>query len=189
VLCNPDGLRTWAAEGAALAACELKQPSLYSLLVDLAGDSWNRAPRKIRFGFQELRQSTLFGTTLTACWVQVSLRPRSSRIISSGTYGARQFAELNAVQGFEFPPPTLDLSCLRLGTEDVVVTLQRTTPLGPVMGSLGLSLCLHDGRLSWRALQEAPESGCRTVVVDAGDGQLLFEKIDWWRSAAPPTRS
>lgn len=188
MLCSPDGLRALAAEAAALAARELK-PSLYSVLIDLAGDTWNRAPREIRFGFQELRQTPLFGTRLTACWVQTNLRPRSSQVISSGTYGAQQFAELNAVQGFEFPPPALDLTNLRLGLEDAVVTLQRTTPLGPLMGSLGLSLCLHDGRLSWRAQQEVPESGYRAAVVDAGDGRLLFEKIDWWRSSDSPARS
>lgn len=189
LLCNPDSLRALAAEGAVLAGRELKPPGLYSMLVDLAGDVWNRAPREIRFGFQELRQSPIFGTRLTACWVQVSLRPRSSRIISSGTYGAQQVAELSAVQGFEFPPPTLDLSYLRLGVEDVLAILQRTTRLGPLMGSLGLSLCLHNGRLSWRAQQEVPESGYRAAVVDAGDGQLLFENTDWWRGAGSPTRS
>jgi hypothetical protein len=49
------------------------------------------------------------------------------------------------------------------------------------MGRLALSVCVHEGHLAWRALQEVPAVAFRTLLVDAGDGNVLHEKVDWWR--------
>jgi hypothetical protein len=181
---NRRTLRALAEEARALARRELGRATLYSVLVELAGGEWSQSPRHLRFGFQELKRNLLFGTKLKACWVELRSEPRSARILSTGTYGRRQFTELAALRGVDFPPPALDLTRLRLEIPDVVASVQRTGPFGAAMGTLDLSVCVHDGRLAWRALQEAPGVGFRTLLVDAGDGSVLHEKVDWWRDRA-----
>jgi hypothetical protein len=178
---NPHELRVLADEARALARRELGQATLYSVLVDLPEGEWSHRPRRVRFGFQALKRSLLSGPELRACWVEVRPEPTSSRIVSTGTFGRRQFRELAARRGHEFPPPALDLTRIRLEVPDVVAMLRRTSPLGAAMGRLDLSVCVCEGRLAWRALQEVPAVGFRTLLVDAGDGSVLHEHVDWWR--------
>jgi hypothetical protein len=190
---DPDRLRQLANEAAALAARHLKSPKLYSVLVDFAEGISIPSPQYFRFGFQQLRKSLILGTRLAACWVECGVEASSLRVISSGTYGARQVEQLAGIQGMQFPPPTLELSQLRLGVEQVVEALQRASPLGASLGTLALSLCVHDNHLAWRVLQEVAAVGFRTLVVDARDGHVLFDKVDRWHTSAegeggPPTR-
>jgi len=179
---SPELLRTLADEARAIAASELTDAKLYSVLVDLAEGEWVPSPRLIRFGFQELKRGFLLGTRLKACWVELCSEPRTFEVLSAGTYSRRQFMQLSMLQGLEFPPPTLDLSRLRLGIPDVVAMLQRMSRLGETMGSLALSVCVHDGSVAWRALQEVAEVGFSTLLIDAEDGRVLYEKVDWWQS-------
>lgn len=174
VLFDPDRLRELANEASALAARHLKRPELYSVLVDFA-EGVSSPPQQLRFGFQQLRRSLILGTRLAACWVEFGVESSSLRIISSGTYGARQVKELADIQGMQFPPPTLELSRLRLGVEVVVEVLQRAPPVGTSIGALGLSLCIHDSHLAWRVHQEVAAVGFRTLIVDAGDGHVFFD--------------
>lgn len=182
---GPETLRALVVEARRLAERELAQATLYSVLVDLAEGAWLPRARRLRFGFQQLKRNLLLGTRLKACWVEFCFEPRTWRIISTGTYGRRQFQELATIPGAEFPPPMLDLTCLRLEIPELVATLQRTSPLGVAMGTVSLGVCVHDGQLAWRALQEVPGVGFRTLLVDAGDGHVLYEKVDWWQSAPP----
>jgi hypothetical protein len=177
---HPETLRVLAEEARGLALRELGQATLYSVLVDLGEGAWSQRPHHLRFGFQELKRSLLFGTRLKACWVEFRPEPRSLRIVSTGTYGRRQFTELAAIQGIEFPPPALDLTRLQLEIPEVAAMLQRTCPFGGGMATLSLGVCVHEGHLAWRALQEVSAVGFRTLLVDAGDGHVLHERVDWW---------
>jgi hypothetical protein len=180
---HPEALRTLADEAQGVAARELAGARLYSVLVELSEGPWVSRPRLLRFGFQEMKRGFLLGTRLKTCWVELCSEPRTVRVMSTGTYGRRQFSELTTVPGLEFPPATLDLTRLRLEIPEIVAMLQRMSPFGEVMGTLALSVCIHDGHLAWRALQEVANVGFSTRLVDAEDGRVLFEKVDWWRSA------
>jgi hypothetical protein len=140
------------------------------------------APRRVQFGFQELRRGWLRGARLKVCWVEHCLEPRSTRILSVGTHGRPQLEELASVPGMTFPPPALDLGALRLEVADVLRRLAQTSPFGDALGEVSLGVCVHEGTLAWRALQEVP-AGFRTVFLDAADGRVLYEKID--RAAGP----
>jgi len=179
---NPELLRTLADDARAVAARELADAKLYSVLVDLADGEWATRPRSLRFGFQELKRGFLLGTRLRTCWVELCSEPRALTVLSAGTYGRRQFMRLATLPGLEFPPPTLDLSRLRLEIPDVVTMLKRMSRLGETMGTLALSVCVHDGHVAWRALQEVAEVGFSTLLIDAADGHVLYEKVDWWQS-------
>ena len=178
---SPETVRVLVVEAQRLAERELTQATLYSVLVDLAEGAWAPRARCLRFGFQQLKRTLLLGTRLKTCWVEFCSEPRTLKITSTGTYGRRQFRELVAVPGVEFPPPILDLTRLRLEIPELVAMLQRTSPLGVAMGTVRLGLCVHDGHLAWRALQEVAEIGFRTLLVDADDRHVLYDKVDWWQ--------
>lgn len=181
-------LRTLADEARGLAVRELGRPRLFSVQTEFAEGAWVGGPREIRFGFQELRRRLAVGTTLKMCFVALQMAPRSLRIVSAGTFGRRQVEELSAIRGAAFPPPTLELAGLRLEIADVLDVLRGNTVLGTAPGTLSLGLCVHDGRLAWRALQEVPGVGFRTLLLDAGAGHVLYEKVDWWQQPVPPTQ-
>jgi hypothetical protein len=181
-------LRALADEARGLAARELGRPRLCSVQTEFAEGAWVGGPREIRFGFQELRRRLALGTTLKACDVALQIAPRSLRIVSASSFGRRQVEELSAIPGAAFPPPTLELAGLRLEISDVLDVLRRNPVLGTAMGTLSLGLCVHDGRLAWRALQEVPRVGFRTLVLDAGAGHVLYEKVDRWQEPVRPTQ-
>lgn len=115
----------------------------------------------------------------------MSLEPRAVVIGSVGTFGREQFRQLASSSGVEFPPPILDLRELRLEAMTVLRLLSER-PLLETTGDLGtvqLSVFLHEGHLAWRALQEVDRIGFRTIFFDARNGDVLFEKVD--RYAAP----
>jgi hypothetical protein len=172
-------LRALTEQARDLATGELEQPSLYSVLVDLAPSTSVPRARHLRFGFQQLKRGLVSEATLKACWVEWRAESQTLTVISAGTCGHRQFRELAAMRGVEFPPPTLDLARLRLEIADVLAILQHASPFGEIMGSVDLGLCVHDGRLAWRVLQEVSDAGFRTLLVAADDGQVLYDKVDW----------
>ena len=129
-----------AEEAQALAKRELADAGLYSVLVNLPENPWLPAAFGLNFGFQELKHGLVLGTRLKVCRVEFQPQPRCLRIVSTGVCGRRQFRELAAIQGFQFPPPTLDLNRGRLEAPQVLSMLQRTSPFGPAVGSLDLSL-------------------------------------------------
>jgi hypothetical protein len=97
-----------------------------------------------------------------------------------GAFGQKQFKELASIEGMDFPPPKLNLDGLRLEAVDVLRVLEEHSPLElrAGLGTVHLSVFLHDGHLAWRALQEVEGVGFRTLFLDAGDGHVLFEKVD-----------
>jgi hypothetical protein len=111
--------------------------------------------------------------------VDVGLDPPSIATSAVSTFGRRQFGALASVPGVDFPPPRLDLDALRLEPVDVLRLLE-SQPLRPGsgLGSVDLSLFRYDGRLAWRALEDVPDAGVRTLYVDAGTGEVLLEKVD-----------
>ena len=171
-------VRAMAERARTAAAHELRHGELYSVLVDLCQDEAAPAVASFQFGFQELKSGRLFGKKLKTCFIEVSVKTGSARMTSSGTYGPDQFKTLAATPGLEFPPPALDLRGLQLEVEDVWRILAATSPFGANMGEVALSIFVHEGRLAWRALQEVAAVGFRTLFLDAGDGQVLYEKVD-----------
>ena len=166
-----------AEQARTVAARELRHGELYSVLVDLSPDE-TPAVSSFQFGFQELKSGLLSGPQLKTCFVEVSVKTGSARLMSSGTFGPDQFKALAAIPGNEFPPPALDLRGLQLEVEDVWRILATTSPFGANTGEVALSLFVHEGRLAWRALQDVAAVGFRTLFLDAGDGQVLYEKVD-----------
>jgi hypothetical protein len=144
-----------AEQARAVAARELRHPSLSSVLVELAEASPLPRVVRVRFNFQEVLRGWLRGTRLKSCWVDVSLQRRAVVIGSVGTFGREQFRQLASVRGIEFPPPVLDLGELRLEAADVLRLLKERPLLGTTLGlgEVQLGVCLHEGRLAWRALQ------------------------------------
>lgn len=170
-------VRAMAEQARTVAARELRHGELYSALVDLCpGEA--PAVASFQFGFQELTSGLMFGKRLKTCFIEVSVKARSARMTSAGTYGPEQFKTLAETPGLEFPPPALDLRGLQLEVEDVWRILQTTSPFGAKMGEVALSIFVHEGRLAWRALQDVDRVGFRTLFLDAGDGHVLYEKVD-----------
>jgi hypothetical protein len=175
-----------ALADAARAAAErvLRAPSLYSVLVDLQDTSSGCRPVRLRFGYQEIRRRWVGGDTLRACWIDVGLEPRSVAVGPAGTFGRQQFDKLASIPGMDFPPPSLDLTALGLEPVDVLRAVEdRPVALGAGPGQVELSLFQYDGQLAWRVLQEVHPVGVRTLYLHAGDGRVLFEKVD--RSSEP----
>ncbi len=165
------------ASASQVAARVLREPTLYSVLVDLRESRTARLVDEMRFGYQHHRRSLLFGETLKVCWVEAKPDPLSVTLGSSGTYRREQFAQLASIQGWEFPPARLDLDALQLEPSDVVRILD-SRPVGhhAELGDIALSLFNHEGRLAWRVLQEVGTLGMRTVFLDARDGRVLYER-------------
>jgi len=86
-----------------------------------------------------------------------------------------------------FPPPGLNLDELRLEAVDILRVLEEHSPFGlrAGLGTVHLSVFRHAGHLAWRALQEVEGVGIRTLFLDAGDGQVLFEKVDRYEPDSP----
>jgi hypothetical protein len=169
-----------AEEARVVAAQELRHPSLYSILVDLAEASPLPRVARLRFGFQEILRGRILGTRLKTCWVDMPLDPRRAVMGFVGTFGRQQFRQLASLSGVEFPPPALDLRELRLETPDILRLLTERPWLETTgrLGTVQLSVFLHEGRLAWRALQEVDRVGLRTIFFDARNGNALFEKVD-----------
>ncbi len=147
-------------------------------VVILFAEQWLPQHSRWQFEFQRLRRRMFQGSSLDTCWVEVCLQPQSVRLVSSGTYGRQQIEQLLAIQGFEFPPRPIDLGAVRLEVADVLDALARPGERSRGAGELTLSLCVHEGRLAWRALQDAPRSGVRTLILDAADGRVLYDRGD-----------
>jgi len=184
-----ESLRVIAEAARTATARVLGDPSLYSVLVDLRETKSEPLPVKLRFGFQRLRRWPIVGVRLKDCWVDVALDPYSVEIGPVGNYGRRQFKQLANIQGIEFPAPRLDLDSLRI--EPVgVLSILRNKPLGvgAGYGRVDLGLTNYEGHLAWRVLQEVQNVGFRTLFLHAGDGHVLFEKVDHWCKPAPSVR-
>lgn len=177
---DADAFRASARDAALAAIGGMSRPALYSVLVDLTDSPSGPVPASLQFGFQELLTGWLFGERLRTCFVVVRLQPRAITVGAVGTYGREQFKALRTIRGLEFPPPPLDLDHLRIGPLQVL-DLIRAKPLPAAsqgLGDMRLSLCCHEAHLAWRALQEVPRVGFRTLLLDARDAHVLFEKID-----------
>ena len=170
-------VRDMAERARTVAARELREGELYAVLVDLCPGE-EPAVSSFQFGFQELKSGFLFGKRLKVCFVEVSVKSRSAKLMSSGTYGRDQFKTLAEIPGGGFPPPALDLRGLQLEVEEVWRILAASSPFGANMGEVALSIFVHEGRLAWRALQDVDRLGVRTLFLDAGDGHVLYEKVD-----------
>lgn len=182
-----ESLRVAAESARAAAARVLSDPSLYSVLVDLRERELVPRPVKLRFGFQEFQRRPIAGDRLKVCWVDVGLDLPSVVTGSLGTFGRQQFKELASIQGMDFPPPRLDLDSLQLEVVDVLRVLgNRPLRTGAGLGSLDLSLFCYEGHLAWRVLQEVRALGFRTLFLHAGDGRVLFEKVDQWCEPGTP---
>jgi hypothetical protein len=176
---RPGSLRAAAEAARDAAARHLGEPALYSVLVDLRETSAGLQPVTLRFGFQQVRRRLIGGETLRACWVDVDLDPPALRSGPVSTFGRGQLGRLASVPGLPFPPPRLDLDELRLEPAGVLrAVAERSFGPGPDPGRVDLSLCRHDGHLAWRVLQEVVGVGVRTLFLHAGDGRVLFEKVD-----------
>lgn len=171
-------LRSVAESAHALGAKHLPGGSLSAVVIRFAADAWGPRQSVWQFQFQAVRRRPIFGSGLAACWVEVCVEPGSVRLLSTGTFGPGQVKELASVPGFEFPPRALDLSAILFDVSDVVRKLKSPGPFGPGAGALVLSTCIYNGRLAWRALQDVPGAGVRTLLLDAGDGRVLFDKTD-----------
>ena len=171
------GLLSLEASARQVAARVLREPTLYSVVVDLREPRAARLVDEVRFGYQHHRRSRLFGETLNVCWVDVKPDPPSVTLGSSGTYGREQFAQLASIQGWDFPPSRLDLDGLQLEPSDVLRILDsRAAGHRSELGDIALSLFNHEGRLAWRVLQEIGTLGLRTLFLDARDGRVLYER-------------
>lgn len=176
-----ESLRVVAEEARAAAARVLSDPSLFSVLVDFRETKSAPRPVKLRLGFQRLRRWPIVGDRLKVCWVDVVLDSYSIETGLVGTYGRRQFKQLASIQGIEFPPSRLDLDSLNLEPVDVLSALKnRPLGIGAGFGRVDLGLCHYEGHLAWRVLQEVQTVGFRTMFLHAGDGHVLFEKVDPW---------
>jgi hypothetical protein len=174
-------LRVIAEAARSAAARVLGDPSLYSVLVDLRETKSAQRPVKLRFGFQRLRRWPIVGDRLKDCWVDVVLDPYSVGIGSIGNYGRRQFKQLANIQGIEFPAPRMDLDSLRIEPVGVLSILKnKPLEVGAGYGRVDLGLTHYEGHLAWRVLQEVHKVGFRTLFLHAGDGHVLFEKVDLW---------
>lgn len=184
-----ESLRVAAGAAYVAAARVLNEPSLYSVLVDVRETKSVLRPVKLRFGFQRIQRRLIVGDTLKVCWVDVDLDSLSVVTGSVGTFGRQQFNRLASIQGMSFPPPQLDLDHLHLAPGDVLRVLEDQ-PLGPGagLGVVDLSLFCYEGHLAWRVLQEVLGVGFRTLFLHAGDGHLLFEKVDPWCEPGTPNR-
>ena len=159
-----------------VAARVLREPVLYSVLVDLRDSRTPQPIDEVRFGYQQHRKSLIFGETLKVCWVDVKPDPLSATLGSSGTYRREQFSQLASIQGLEFPPSRLQLDALQLEPSDVLrIVENRPVGTGAELGNIALSLFNHEGRLAWRVLQEIDALGARTLFLDARDGRVLYE--------------
>ena len=181
-----ESLRVIAEAARAAAARVLGNPSLYSVLVDLRETKSEPRPVKLRFGFQRLRRWPIIGDRLKDCWVDVILDPYSVEIGSVGNYGRQQFKQLANIQGIEFPAPRMDLDSLRIEPVGVLRILKnKPLGVGAGYGRVDLGLTHYEGHLSWRVLQEVQNVGFRTLLLHAGDGHVLFEKVDHWCEPDP----
>ena len=109
------------------------------------------------------------------------LDPYSVGICSIGNYGRRQFKQLANIQGIEFPAPRMDLDSLRIEPVGVLRILKnKPLGVGAGYGRVDLGLTHYEGHLAWRVLQEVHKVGFRTLFLHAGDGHVLFEKVDLW---------
>ena len=113
--------------------------------------------------------------------VEFCFEPRTLRIISTGTYGRRQFKELAAIPGAEFPPPLLDrMEVIRLSgyTEDEKVNIAQRYLLPKQMKANGLKreelsisetalrdvVRYHTREAGVRGLEREISKVCRKVV-------------------------
>jgi hypothetical protein len=178
---------------ASAAARVINKPDLCTVLVGLAHRDGLAQPTGFSFGFQHQEHGLLGKKSLTTCFVEVLLDSRSVRVVSSGTYGPDQISQLAAVPGFDFPPPILKPSAVALVTPPQVVLerLQARQP-GPRRlrpAQVSLVLTIYEGHIAWRAIQDVSGVGVLTLILDAVEGQVLFEKLDQEVSAAEATRA
>jgi len=184
-----DSVRVIAGVAQAAAAGVLRNPSLYSVLVDLQVAGSTSKPVALRFGFHEVARRLMGGDRLKACWVDVTLHPRSVTAGPVGTFGRRQLEQMASIPGVNFPPPQLDLGALRLEPADVLRILADRPMAGSAEPArVDLSLFQSEGRLMWRVLQDVPAVGVRTLHVDAETGRVLLEKVDFDTNLGLPAR-
>ena len=107
------------ASASRVAARVLREPALYSVLVDLRDSRTTQPIDEVRFGYQHHRRSPIFSETLKVCWVDVKPDPLSVTLEPSGPSGREQFAHLASIQGLEFPPSRLELDARQLEPSDV----------------------------------------------------------------------
>jgi hypothetical protein len=169
----------------------INKPALFTVLVELSQRDGFAQPAGFTFGFQHQEHGLLGKKSLTTCFVEVLLDSRSVRVVSSGTYGPDQISQLAAVPGFDFPPPILEPSAVTLVTPPQVV-LEQLHARQPDSdrsrtAQVSLVLSIYDGHIAWRAIQDVSGVGVLTLILDAVEGQVLFEKLDQEVSVAGAT--
>ena len=172
---RPPALRSVLASAEGLGARHVPGGHLSGVVI-LFAEQWLPKHSRWQFEFQRLQRRMFRSPGLNTCWVEVCLEPHSVRLMSSGTYGPQQIEQLAAIPGFEFPLRPIDVAAVRLEVADVLAGLARPGGLPRGAGELTLSICIHEGRLAWRVLQDAPRSGVRTLILDAADGRVLYDR-------------
>jgi hypothetical protein len=151
----------------------LSEPALFSVLVDVTPEPHEVAG--CQFGFQQLVSPWFRAPRLRTCWIRTAGDGERAEVTSSGTFSAAQMKQLSAA-GVEFPPPALALENLGLEPRDVLDRLRDDAAGGSIVGTVHLSLCVFDSQLAWRAIQERPDGGVRTLILSAHNGSTLYER-------------
>jgi hypothetical protein len=171
-------LREQVRQAAHAAESEMDEPSLFSVVVEFDDDG---QVVEAACGFRRDRRTWFGRPRLDVCQIRLTGSESTARVASSGTFHGAHYRRMAAIKESPMLEQELDLVALTLEPADARALIRRLASfeVGAAPGTpRHMALTTRGGRLVWQATLEVPAAGVHTVIVDAADGHIVFQKFD-----------
>ncbi len=166
-----------------LALSVQKEPILSVILIDFLDPTIKGEISKLNFGFYKSKKK-IIGNVVDEVWVEINNLSLEAIIVTHGEFPPKQVKEIPSIVGAEnFLLPELDLDLVIIEPYDILKIISEN-PISKnaksnELGTIKLNLQMQNGKPIYMVQQDVPGIGFRGITIDAQNGDILSEKINW----------